>query len=121
MRLRNLKLATRLGLGFGTLTLAILVLSGLGLSSVGQLRGDLTELQDRDLRAAVTAANLEVNSERVAHLTAQALYVYEVDPQMTEQLTARIKEVDAESDTQRRGAREAARRHQGRRRRSSST
>ena len=98
MRLRNLKLAVRLGLGFGTLTLAILALGGLGLTSVQTLRGDLDELQERDLRGAVIAAELEVNAERVAHLTAQALYVYHVDPKKAEALSAQVKAIDEETN-----------------------
>src|ERR1044072_122965 len=91
MRLRNLKLAVRLGLGFGTLTLAILALGGLGLTSVQKLRGDLDELQDRDLRGAVIAAELEVDAERVAHLIGQALYVYHVKPARSEALSRQVK------------------------------
>src|SRR3954451_589584 len=92
------QIGRRLGLGFGTLTLAILVLRGLGLTSVQKLRGDLDELEDRDLRGAVIAAELEVDAERVAHLTAQALYVYHGDPAKAEALTKQVKAIDAESD-----------------------
>jgi hypothetical protein len=92
------QIGRRLGLGFGTLTLAILVLGGLGLTSVQKLRGDLDELEDRDLRGAVIAAELEVDAERVAHLTAQALYVYHGDPAKSEALSRQVKAIGKRDD-----------------------
>jgi len=66
--LRSMKLATRLGLGFGVLLVILLITSVLGITRLGQLQGFVSDITDNNNEeiALVTAMRISVNRGALA-------------------------------------------------------
>jgi methyl-accepting chemotaxis protein len=92
-RLRNLPLAARLGLGFGTLALGLIVVSVI---STSVLKGTQTDIKESggDFHAVQLVGNLVERAEASAHLTAQHLYVHDGELATEDRLARHITALD---------------------------
>src|SRR5919112_3102808 len=78
-RFNNLRLAYRLGIAFGALVLALVVIGAISVSKIGALDATTTELSDQDVVALEKVLTIEQRIQRTAYLATQHLYVYDGD------------------------------------------
>jgi methyl-accepting chemotaxis protein len=74
---RNLRLAVRLAIGFGTLSAGLLLVGVLAIAAIGGLKAQTNELGSHDLAATRLAGDLASQSATIGHLVAQHLYVHD--------------------------------------------
>src|SRR3954451_531281 len=96
-RFRNMPLAVRLGLGFGTLALGLVLVSLLAFSDLSKTQAD-TQEAGGDFRATHLVGGLLARAEGAAHLTAQHLYVYDGDLRAQDKLVTKIEALDKRND-----------------------
>ncbi len=75
----NLRLAARLGVGFGVLALGLVVVAFTALNVTKALTADADDLAQHDLRMLGLVSALGDRTSQSAHLVAQHLYVYDGD------------------------------------------
>jgi methyl-accepting chemotaxis protein len=95
---KNLRLAVRLGLGFGTLAVALLVVGLLAASRIGGLDGDIKSLDHRELAAVDLAGQMSSRAQTVATDTTQHLYVFDGDLKNEDALATDVKRLNADND-----------------------
>ncbi len=95
---RNLKLGIRLGLSFGALIAALVLVGAIGFHDMDALGTDTQDLADNDVRALTVAASLADRSAVTAHLVAQHLYVHDGELAAQDALAARIAPVSARNN-----------------------
>src|SRR5215216_3018295 len=92
-RLKDLPLAARLGLGFGALALALVVVAALAGTRMGALGGDVRSLAETDLRASDLAGRVSTRASKIGTHVAQHLYVYDGDLEAEDELAAQVDEL----------------------------
>src|SRR3954453_38378 len=95
---KNLRLAVRLGLGFGTLAAALLVVGFLAVTRLGALDTDIHALDHRELAALDLAGEMSHRSSMIGTDVTQHLYVYDGDLKQQDALAAEIKRLDGQND-----------------------
>jgi methyl-accepting chemotaxis protein len=88
-RVRSLPLAVRLGLGFGALGVALLLVAVLAGTRLGMLRGETDAVAD-GARATQLAGDLERSAAEVGALTVRHLYVFDGDLRRQDAIAAEI-------------------------------
>ena len=78
-RFNNLRLAYRLGIAFGAMVLALVVIGAISVSKMGALDKGATDLADRDMVSQQHVLNIQSGVQRTAYLTVSHLYVYDGD------------------------------------------
>jgi methyl-accepting chemotaxis protein len=78
-RFNNLRLAYRLGIAFGALILALVVIGAISVSKMNALDAGATAMSDHDVVALDNVLNIEQRNQRTAYLTTSHLYVYDGD------------------------------------------
>src|SRR5688500_14074574 len=78
-RFRNLRLAGRLGLGFGALAAALLAVAVLASVRMGGLGEEIQQLHDSEVAAVETAGGMSTRGSTIAATATQHLYVYDGD------------------------------------------
>jgi methyl-accepting chemotaxis protein len=78
-RFNNLRLAYRLGIAFGALILALVVIGAISVSKMDALDAGAIDMSDHDVVALVDVLNIEQRIERASYLTTSHLYVYDGD------------------------------------------
>ena len=78
-RFRNLRLAGRLGLGFGALALALIAVAALASTRMGGLGDDVRQLDAKELSAVDIAGRMSTRASTIAAKATQHLYVYDGD------------------------------------------
>jgi Four helix bundle sensory module for signal transduction len=96
--IKNLRLAVRLGLGFGALALALLAVSVLAAGRIGALGGDIHQVSTRDLPAVDSAGSVVARDETIGVDTVQLLYVHDGDAKAEDKLAAEIAQLAAAND-----------------------
>jgi methyl-accepting chemotaxis protein len=94
---RNLRLAVRLAIGFGTLTVGLLLVGVLAIAAIGGLKAQTNELGSHDLAATRLAGDLASQSATIGHLVAQHLYVDDGELGAEDALANRIDALSAQS------------------------
>ena len=89
-RLKDLPLAGRLGLGFGTLALALIVVAAFAGTRMGALGDNLRTLDERDLAATELAGQVGTRASAIGRLVVQHLYVYDGDLKTEDKIAAEI-------------------------------
>jgi methyl-accepting chemotaxis protein len=92
-RLKDLPLAARLGLGFGALALALVIVAALAGTRMGALGGDVRSLNETDLRATDLAGRVSTRAAKIGTHVAQHLYVYDGDLEAEDELAAQVDEL----------------------------
>jgi methyl-accepting chemotaxis protein len=87
---KNLRLAVRLGIGFGTLAAALLVVAVLGATKLAGVQGHVTTLADRDAVALARSGDLLTSTAETGHLVAQHLYVHDGELKVEDAIQARL-------------------------------
>ena len=77
-RFNNLRLAYRLGIAFGALILALVVIGAISVSKISALSGQTTNLSDHDTVTLQRVLTAEQRIQRAAYLTTSHLYVHEI-------------------------------------------
>jgi methyl-accepting chemotaxis protein len=92
-RLKDLPLAGRLGLGFGALALALIIVAAFAGTKMGALGDDLRTLDERDLTATDVAGRVATNAASIGTHVAQHLYVYDGDLESQDKLAADVEKL----------------------------
>jgi methyl-accepting chemotaxis protein len=92
-RLKDLPLAGRLGLGFGALALALIIVSAFAGARMGALGDDLRTLDERDLHATDLAGRVGTRASTIGNNVAQHLYVFDGDLKTEDELAAAIEQL----------------------------
>jgi methyl-accepting chemotaxis protein len=94
---RNLRLAIRLAVSFGTLAVALLLVGFVAVHAMGGLKDKTNVLGQTDLRATRLAGELAERNATIAHLVAQHLYVHDGDLKAQDVLAKRMNGLSAEN------------------------
>src|SRR3954466_14127381 len=78
-RFNNLRLAYRLGIAFGALVLALVVIGAISVSKINTLSAATTNLSDHDTVTLENVLAIEQRIQRTSSLTARHLYVHDGD------------------------------------------
>jgi methyl-accepting chemotaxis protein len=78
-RFNNLRLAYRLGIAFGALILALVVIGAISVSKINGLEGEATNLSDHDTVTLEKVLNIEQRIQRTSYLATSHLYVHDGD------------------------------------------
>jgi methyl-accepting chemotaxis protein len=76
-RFNNLRLAYRLGLAFGAMILALVVIGAVSVSKIGALDADATNLTDHDMVTQQHVLNIQDGVQRTSYLVTSHLYVHD--------------------------------------------
>jgi methyl-accepting chemotaxis protein len=87
---RNLRLAVRLAIAFGTLAFGLLLVGVVGIQAMGGLKDKTNTLGQRDLRATRLAGEISARSATIGALVAQHLYVHDGELKAQDALAKRI-------------------------------
>ena len=78
-KLRNLRLAVRLGIAFGALALGLAIVATVAFVSADSTQSSIDTPVHRSVRATALDSDLEVRSHDIAHGVSQHLYVFDGD------------------------------------------
>jgi methyl-accepting chemotaxis protein len=78
-RFNNLRLAYRLGIAFGAMVLALVVIGAVSVSKMGALNEGGRALTDHDIVSQQHVLDLQSDTQRTAYLTVGHLYVHDGD------------------------------------------
>src|SRR3954454_12723043 len=76
-RFNNLRLAYRLGIAFGAMILALVVIGAMSVSKIGALNAGTKELTDHDMVAQQHVLGIQSDVQRTAYLVTSHLYVHD--------------------------------------------
>src|SRR4051812_4966363 len=93
--IRNLRLAVRLALAFGALAVGLLLVGGVAVQQMGNLKHRTTELGDVDLKATALSGSLGERAALIAHHVAQHLYVKDGDLKAEDAIQKHVLELAA--------------------------
>jgi methyl-accepting chemotaxis protein len=89
-RFNNLRLAYRLGIAFGALVLALVVIGAISVSKLDSLGDSTGELSDHDVVALEHVLTIEQRIQRTSYLTTQHLYVFDGDLKAQDRVVSEI-------------------------------
>src|SRR3954465_14764518 len=99
-RFNNLRLAYRLGIAFGAMILALVVIAAVSVSKIGALTDGTKALTDHDMVTQQHVLNLQADVQRTAYLATSHLYVHDgelaVQDGVAKEIAALTKSADAE-------------------------
>src|SRR3954465_13000369 len=99
-RFNNLRLAYRLGIAFGAMILALVVIGAVSVSKIGALDAGTTELTDHDMVAQQHVLNLQADVQRATYLVTSHLYVHDgelaTQDEVAKEIAALTKAGDAD-------------------------
>jgi nitrogen fixation/metabolism regulation signal transduction histidine kinase len=78
-KLRNLRLAVRLGIAFGALALGVAIVATVAFISADSTQSSIESLVHRSVRSTAIVSDMETRSHDIAHGVSQHLYVYDGD------------------------------------------
>ncbi len=97
-RFKDLPLAGRLGLGFGAIALALVVVAMLAGSRMGVLGADVRTLEGTHLHATDIAGRLATRSATIGTNVVQHLYVHDGDLEAEDALAATVEKLGRRND-----------------------
>jgi methyl-accepting chemotaxis protein len=99
-RFNNLRLAYRLGIAFGAMILALVVIGAVAVSKINALDAGTKALSDHDMVTQQHVLNLQADVQRTAYLVTSHLYVHDgelaVQDGVAKEIAALTKSGDAE-------------------------
>src|SRR3954469_4941425 len=99
-RFNNLRLAYRLGLAFGAMVLALVVIGAVSVSKISPLDAGATDLSDHDMGSQQHVLNIQGGLQRTSYLVTSHLYVHDgelaVQDQVAKQIATLTKAGDAD-------------------------
>ncbi|MEA2382618.1 MAG: hypothetical protein QOH72_2589 [Solirubrobacteraceae bacterium] len=99
-RFNNLRLAYRLGLAFGAMVLALVVIGAISVSRMNALDAGTIALSDHDMVSQQHVLNIQSSVQRTSYLTVSHLYVHDGElakqDAVAEEIAALTKTGDAE-------------------------
>ena len=107
-RFNNLRLAYRLGIAFGALILALVVIGAISVSKISALSGQTTNLSDHDTVTLQRVLTAEQRIQRAAYLTTSHLYVHDGDLKGQDEVQQQITTLRNQSTADLAGARKAS-------------
>src|SRR3954453_3154468 len=100
-RFNNLRLAYRLGIAFGAMVLALVVIGAVAVSKMNALDAGVTDLSNHDVVVQQHVLDMQANVQRTTYLATSHLYVH--DGELTKQdavakeIAALMKEGDVDA------------------------
>jgi methyl-accepting chemotaxis protein len=107
-RFNNLRLAYRLGIAFGALILALVVIGTLSVSKLSALDAGATAMSDHDVVALDNVLNIETRIQRTSYLATSHLYVHDGDLKAQDDIVKEITSLRAANTADMKELREAA-------------
>jgi len=98
-RFNNLRLAHRLGVAFGAMGLALVVIGAMAVSKIGALSDTARALSDHDAVTQEHALEVKAAVQRAAYLTTSHLYVHDGDLPAQDRVAAQLAAVGKAGDT----------------------
>src|SRR4051794_5198345 len=99
-RFNNLRLAYRLGLAFGAMILALVVIGAISVSKIGALDAGTKALTDHDMVTQQHVLTIQAGVQRTSYLVTSHLYVHDgelaVEDGVAKEITALTKSGDAD-------------------------
>src|SRR3954469_11554090 len=92
-RFNNLRLAYRLGIAFGAMILALVVIGAVSVSKINALDAGTTALTDHDMVSQQHVLNIQADVQRASYLVTSHLYVHDGELAKQDQVVA--KEITA--------------------------
>ncbi|MEA2226402.1 MAG: methyl-accepting chemotaxis protein [Solirubrobacteraceae bacterium] len=89
-RFNDLRLASRLGLAFGVVILAVLAIAAISIARIGTLNAAAGELSDRDMVSLERVLNVQRRVQRGSALIVTHLYVFDGDLRAQDGIAAQI-------------------------------
>src|SRR3954452_10019806 len=111
-RFNNLRLAYRLGLAFGAMVLALVVIGAVSVSKINALDAGATALSDHDMVTQQHVLNIQADAQRSAYLATSHLYVHDgelaTQDKVAKEIASLTKDTDAELNGRRQSANDAS-------------
>src|SRR3954454_7616012 len=107
-RFNNLRLAYRLGIAFGAMILALVVIGAMSVSKIGALNAGTKELTDHDMVAQQHVLGIQSDVQRTAYLVTSHLYVHDGELAKQDAVAKEIAALTKSSDRELAGLRAAA-------------
>ena len=98
-RFNNLRLAHRLGIAFGAMVLALVVIGAMAVSKIGALNDAARSLSDHDAVTQAHALEVKAAVQRASYLTTSHLYVHDGDLAAQDRVAAQLAAVRKAGDT----------------------
>jgi methyl-accepting chemotaxis protein len=102
-RFNNLRLAYRLGLAFGAMILALVVIGAVSVSKMNALDAGVTDLSDHDVVVQQHVLNMQADVQRMTYLATSHLYVHDGDlakqDSVAKEIAGLMKDGNAEAKT----------------------
>src|SRR3954462_6602699 len=89
-RFNNLRLAYRLGLAFGAMVLALVVIGAVSVSKISALDARATDLSDHHMVSQQHVLNIQGGVQRTSYLVTSHLYVHAGEPAVQTQAPKQI-------------------------------
>jgi len=102
-RFNNLRLAYRLGLAFGAMILALVVIGAVSVSKINALDGDVSDLSDHDMVAQQHVLDIQSGVQRASYLVTSHLYVHDGELAMQDKVATEIAAVAKTGDADLKG------------------
>jgi methyl-accepting chemotaxis protein len=102
-RFNNLRLAYRLGLAFGAMILALVVIGAISVSKIGALNAGTTALTDHDMVTQQHVLNLQADVQRTSYLVTSHLYVHDGELAVEDGVAKEIAALKLSGDAQLKG------------------
>jgi methyl-accepting chemotaxis protein len=102
-RFNDLRLAYRLGLAFGTMILALVVIGAVSVSKINALDVGTTDLSDHDMVTQQHVLNIQSDVQRTAYLVTSHLYVHDGELAKQDEVAKQIDALSKAGDAQVKG------------------
>jgi methyl-accepting chemotaxis protein len=102
-RFNNLRLAYRLGLAFGAMILALVVIGAVSVSKIGALDAGATNLTDHDMVTQQHVLNIQSGVQRTSYLVTSHLYVHDGELAKQDEVAKQIAAVTRAGDAELKG------------------
>jgi methyl-accepting chemotaxis protein len=99
-RFNNLRLAYRLGLAFGAMVLALVVIGAISVSKISALNAGATKLSDHAMVSQQHVLDIQAGVQRSAYLTVSHLYVHDGDLPAQDEVAKEMAAITRAGDAQ---------------------
>jgi methyl-accepting chemotaxis protein len=107
-RFNDLRLAYRLGIAFGAMVLALVVVGAMSVSRIGALNDEVDALTAHDIVTQQHVLTVQAGVQRTAYLTTSHLYVHDGDLPAQDAVAAQIAALAKSGDAEMNGLRTSA-------------
>ena len=97
-RFNNLRLAYRLGIAFGAMILALVVIAAVAVSKLGALDTGVTDLTDHDMVAQQHVLDIQADVQRASYLVTSHLYVHDGELAVQDRVAKEIAALTTRGD-----------------------